>query len=57
MKDTMRTEDAGEAQARQPLTAVERRVSEMPQKMDVHGLFIDPETITDLYLQKRIAVS
>ena len=29
----------------------------MPQKLDVHGLFIDPETITDLYLQKRIAVS
>ena len=28
----------------------------MPQKIDVHGLFIDPETITDLLLQKRIAV-
>ena len=29
----------------------------MPQKIDVHGLFIDPETITDLMLQKRISVS
>ena len=29
----------------------------MPQKIDVHGLFIDPETITDLMLQKRICVS
>ena len=28
----------------------------MPQKIDVHGIFLDPETITDLYLQKRIAV-
>ena len=28
----------------------------MPQKIDVHGLFIDPETITDLRLLKRIAV-
>ena len=28
----------------------------MPQKIDVHGVFIDPETITDLYLQKRTAV-
>ena len=28
----------------------------MPQKIDVHGLFIDPETITDLQLQKRISV-
>ncbi|MDI9506590.1 MAG: hypothetical protein GX246_09970 [Clostridiales bacterium] len=28
----------------------------MPQKIDVHGLFIDPETITDLMLQKRISV-
>lgn len=28
----------------------------MPQKIDVHGLFIDPEAITDLLLQKRIAV-
>ncbi len=28
----------------------------MPQKIDVHGLFIDPETITDLLLQKRISV-
>lgn len=29
----------------------------MPQKIDVHGLFIDPETITDLMLQKRLSVS
>ena len=29
----------------------------MPQKIDIHGLFIDPETITDLLLQKRISVS
>ena len=29
----------------------------MPQKIDIHGLFIDPETITDLRLQKRISVS
>ena len=28
----------------------------MPQRIDVHGLFIDPETITDLLLQKRISV-
>ena len=28
----------------------------MPQKIDVYGLFIDPETITDLQLQKRISV-
>ena len=28
----------------------------MPQKIDIHGLFIDPETITDLLLQKRISV-
>ena len=28
----------------------------MPQKIDVHGLFIDPETITDLKLRKRISV-
>ena len=28
----------------------------MPQKIDVHGLFIDPESITDLMLQKRISV-
>ena len=28
----------------------------MPQKIDIHGLFIDPETITDLQLQKRISV-
>ena len=28
----------------------------MPQKIDIHGLFIDPETITDLLLQKRTAV-
>ena len=28
----------------------------MPQKIDVYGLFIDPETITDLLLQKRISV-
>lgn len=28
----------------------------MPQKIDVHGLFIDPETITDLLLQKRVSV-
>ena len=28
----------------------------MPQKIDIHGLFIDPETITDLSMQKRIAV-
>jgi hypothetical protein len=28
----------------------------MPQKIDVHGLFIDPETIEDLALQKRNAV-
>ena len=29
----------------------------MPQKIDIHGIFIDPETITDLQLQKRISVS
>ncbi|MBR5379329.1 MAG: hypothetical protein IK140_02235 [Clostridia bacterium] len=29
----------------------------MPQKIDIHGIFIDPETITNLYMQKRIAVS
>ena len=28
----------------------------MPQKIDIHGFFIDPETITDLQLQKRISV-
>ena len=28
----------------------------MSQKIDIHGLFIDPETITDLSMQKRIAV-
>lgn len=28
----------------------------MPQKIDIHGLFIDPESITGLNLQKRIAV-
>ena len=28
----------------------------MPQKIDIHGLFIDPETITDLMLQKRISI-
>ncbi|MBR6321494.1 MAG: hypothetical protein IKR59_01375 [Lachnospiraceae bacterium] len=28
----------------------------MPQKIDIHGVFIDPETITDLCLQKRISV-
>lgn len=28
----------------------------MPQKINVHGLFIDPERITDLTLQKRLAV-
>lgn len=28
----------------------------MPQKIDVHGIFIDPETITDLRLQRRISV-
>ena len=28
----------------------------MPQKIDIHGIFIDPETITDLQLQKRISV-
>ena len=28
----------------------------MPQKIDIHGIFIDPETITDLRLQKRISV-
>ncbi len=28
----------------------------MPQKIDIHGLFIDPENITELYLQKRISV-
>ena len=28
----------------------------MPQKIDIHGLFIDPETITELMLQKRISV-
>lgn len=25
----------------------------MPQKIDVHGLFLAPESITDLMLQKR----
>ena len=29
---------------------------QMPQKIDIHGIFLDPETITDLYLQKRISV-
>ncbi|MBQ3477057.1 MAG: hypothetical protein IJH25_02655 [Clostridia bacterium] len=29
----------------------------MPQKIDVHGLFLAPESITDLMLQKRISVS
>ena len=29
----------------------------MPQKIDIHGLFIDPETITDLLLEKRISIS
>lgn len=33
------------------------RLSEMPQKIDVHGLFLAPESITDLMLQKRISVS
>lgn len=28
----------------------------MPQKIDIHGIFIDPETITDLQLQKRTSV-
>ena len=28
----------------------------MPQKIDVHGLFIDPETITDLERKRRISV-
>lgn len=28
----------------------------MPQKIDIHGIFIDPETIMDLQLQKRISV-
>ena len=28
----------------------------MPQKIDIHGIFIDPGTITGLQLQKRIAV-
>ncbi len=28
----------------------------MPQKIDILGLFIDPETITDILLQKRISV-
>ncbi len=28
----------------------------MPQKIDINGLFLDPETITDLSLQKRISV-
>ena len=28
----------------------------MPQKIDIHGIFIDPETITDLRMQKRISV-
>lgn len=28
----------------------------MPQKIDIHGIFIDPEIITDLQLQKRISV-
>ena len=28
----------------------------MPQKIDIHGIFIDPETIVDLQLQKRISV-
>lgn len=28
----------------------------MPRKIDVLGLFIDPETIIDLQLQKRISV-
>jgi hypothetical protein len=29
----------------------------MPQNLDIHGLFIDPETITDLWLEKRISIS
>lgn len=28
----------------------------MPQKIDIHGIFIDPETITELSLQRRNAV-
>lgn len=28
----------------------------MPQKIDIHGIFINPETIIDLRLQKRISV-
>ena len=28
----------------------------MPQKIDIHGLFIDPESITELLLQKRTSV-
>lgn len=28
----------------------------MPQKIDIHGIFIEPESITDLQLQKRISV-
>ena len=28
----------------------------MPQKIDIHGIFIDPETIVDLQLQKRASV-
>lgn len=32
------------------------RIRKMSQKIDVNGLFIDPETITELLLQKRISV-
>lgn len=28
----------------------------MPQKIDIHGFFLDPETITDLQMRKRISV-
>lgn len=28
----------------------------MPQKIDIHGIFIDPETITELQLEKRTSV-
>lgn len=28
----------------------------MAQKIDIHGVFIDPETIIDLQLQRRISV-
>ena len=33
-----------------------RRLGYMPQKIDIHGIFIDPETIVDLGIQKRISV-